>query len=252
MLRYFRSSNSIFLGDIISGLALLLIASRLETLIEQTGWVARVVLGILLILSVFSWAIILQKSSQFGRIEPQTKKFLKMFRAGRGLPDPSTLRAGAGGSPLVVVYQAGYRELEAQLGSATARGNPSVGAAKPKNANAVGVEMQVAASDEVRRLEKGMSWLATTGSVSPFIGLFGTVWGVMDAFAGLGDAGTASLRAVAPGIAEALITTAAGLFAAIPAVIAYNHYLSGIRGLAARMDGFAAEFVAKIETIYSS
>jgi biopolymer transport protein TolQ len=88
--------------------------------------------------------------------------------------------------------------------------------------------------------------------VSPFIGLFGTVWGVMDAFAGLGDAGTASLRAVAPGIAEALITTAAGLFAAIPAVIAYNHYLSGIRGLAARMDGFAAEFVAKIETIYSS
>ena len=151
-----------------------------------------------------------------------------------------------------MVYQAGYRELEAQLGSATARGNPSVGAAKPKNANAVGVEMQVAASDEVRRLEKGMSWLATTGSVSPFIGLFGTVWGVMDAFAGLGDAGTASLRAVAPGIAEALITTAAGLFAAIPAVIAYNHYLSGIRGLAARMDGFAAEFVAKIETIYSS
>ena len=252
MLRYFRSSYKIFLGDIISGLALLLIASRLETLIEQTGWVARVVLGILLILSVFSWAIILQKSSQFGRIEPQTKKFLKMFRAGRGLPDPSTLRAGAGGSPLVMVYQAGYRELEAQLGSATARGNPSVGAAKPKNANAVGVEMQVAASDEVRRLEKGMSWLATTGSVSPFIGLFGTVWGVMDAFAGLGDAGTASLRAVAPGIAEALITTAAGLFAAIPAVIAYNHYLSGIRGLAARMDGFAAEFVAKIETIYSS
>src|SRR4029077_20538164 len=118
---------------------------------------------------------------------------------------------------------AGYRELEAQLGSATARGNPSAGSAKPKNANAVGVEMQVAASDEVRRLEKGMSWLATTGSVSPFIGLFGTVWGVMDAFAGLGDAGTASLRAVAPGIAEALITTAAGLFAAIPAVIAYNH-----------------------------
>jgi biopolymer transport protein TolQ len=252
VLRYFRSSYKIFLGDIISGLALLLIAGRLGTLIEQTGWVARVVLGILLILSVFSWAIILQKSSQFGRIEPQTKKFLQMFRAGRGLPDPNTLRVGAGGTPLVAVYQAGYRELEAQLGGPTARGNPSAGGGKLKNANAVGVEMQVAAGEEVRRLEKWMSWLATTGSVSPFIGLFGTVWGVMDAFAGLGDAGTASLRAVAPGIAEALITTAAGLFAAIPAVIAYNHYLSGIRGLAARMDGFAAEFVAKIETIYSS
>jgi len=173
-----------------------------------------------------------------------------MFRAGRGLPDPKTLRAGAGGTPLVSVYEAGYRELEGQLGG----GNPRPGAASAgglKNARAVGVEMQVAAGDEVRRLEKGMSWLATTGSVSPFIGLFGTVWGVMDAFSGLGDAGTASLRAVAPGIAEALITTAAGLFAAIPAVIAYNHYLQGIRGVASRMDSFASEFVAKIETLYS-
>lgn len=112
--------------------------------------------------------------------------------------------------------------------------------------------MQVAAGEEVRRLEKGMSTLATIASVSPFIGLLGTVWGVMDAFAGLGEAGTASLRAVAPGIAEALITTAAGLFAAIPALIAYNHFLHGIRSLAARMTDFASEFVAKIETLYTS
>jgi biopolymer transport protein TolQ len=214
--------------------------------------VARIVLGILLILSIVSWAIIFQKSSLFGRIEPQTKKFLQMFRAGRGgLPDPNTLRVGAGGTPLVAVYQAGYRELEAQLGGANPRPGAS-GGGKLRNANAVGVEMQSAAQEEVRRLEKWMPWLATTGSVSPFIGLFGTVWGVMDAFSGLGDAGAASLRAVAPGIAEALITTAAGLFAAIPAVIAYNSYLSNIRGIAARMDSFAAEFVAKIETIYSS
>jgi biopolymer transport protein TolQ len=173
-----------------------------------------------------------------------------MFRAGGGLPAPSTLRAGAGGTPLTSVYQAGYRELEAQLNTSNPR--PGANPGKLKNANAVGVEMHLAAADEVRRLENGMSWLATTGSVSPFIGLFGTVWGVMDAFAGLGDAGTASLRAVAPGIAEALITTAAGLFAAIPAVIAYNHYLSSIRGVATRMDNFASEFVSKIETIYSA
>jgi biopolymer transport protein TolQ len=206
----------------------------------------------LLVLSVFSWAIILQKSRQLGAIDQQTKRFLQMFRAGRGLPDPKTLRAGAGGTPFAVVYEAGYRELEAQLGGANARASAgSPPGAGLKNARAVGVEMQVAAGDEVRRLEKGMSWLATTGSVSPFIGLFGTVWGVMDAFSGLGDAGTASLRAVAPGIAEALITTAAGLFAAIPAVIAYNHYLQGIRGVAARLDSFALEFVAKIETLYS-
>jgi len=248
----FGPATIFILGDIISGLALFLLAGRLGTLIEQTGWVARIVLCILLILSVFSWAVILQKSTLFGRIEPQTKKFLQMFRAGRGLPDPGTLRAGAGDTPMIAVYQAGYRELEAQLGGANPRPTQgATGSAKLKNANAVGVAMQVAAGDEVRRLEKWMSWLATTGSVSPFIGLFGTVWGVMDAFAGLGDAGAASLRAVAPGIAEALITTAAGLFAAIPAVVAYNNYLSSIRSLAARMDSFAAEFVSKIETIYS-
>ena len=154
---------------------------------------------------------------------------------------------------MVAVYEAGYRELEAQMGSLNPRAGAGGTAVRTmKNANAIGVEMQIAAGEEVRRLEKGMSWLATTGSVSPFIGLFGTVWGVMDAFAGLGDAGTASLRAVAPGIAEALITTAAGLFAAIPAVIAYNHYLHGIRGIAARMNDFATEFVARIETMYSS
>ena len=174
-----------------------------------------------------------------------------MFRAGRGLSDPNTLRAGVGGTPLISVYAAGYRELESQIGGATSRGGVAV-AGKLRNANAVGVEMQVAAGEEVRRLEKGMSSLATIASVSPFIGLFGTVWGVMDAFAGLGDAGAASLRAVAPGIAEALVTTAAGLFAAIPALIAYNHYLYGIRGVASRMNDFSAEFVSKVETLYNS
>jgi biopolymer transport protein TolQ len=245
----------IFLGDTISCLASLLVASRLDTLIQQTGWVARIVLCILLIFSVYSWAIIFKKSGQFSRIESQTSRFLQIFRAGGGLPSPSTLRASAGGTPLANVYQAGYRELEAQLNTGNPRpgpgANPGHNPGKLKNPSAVGVEMHLAAADEVRRLEKGMSWLSTTGSVSPFIGLFGTVWGVMDAFAGLGDAGTASLRAVAPGIAEALITTAAGLFAAIPAVIAYNHYLSSIRGVAMRMDNFASEFVSKIETIYS-
>jgi biopolymer transport protein TolQ len=227
-----------------------LLASPL-TLLEQTSWVARAVLGILLILSVFSWAIILQKSAQIGGVDSGTRRFFQMFRSG-ALPDPRTLRAGAGATPLVAVYEAGYRELEAQMGSLNPRAGGGTAVRTLKNSNAIGVEMQIAAGEEVRRLEKGMSWLATTGSVSPFIGLFGTVWGVMDAFSGLGDAGTASLRAVAPGIAEALITTAAGLFAAIPAVIAYNHYLHGIRGIATRMSDFANEFVARIETLYSS
>ena len=237
-----------FWGKTISSLALLLFANPL-TLLEQTSGVARAILGLLLLLSVFSWALILQKLAQLGGMDRKTEKFLRMFRGGRGLSDPNTLRAGVGSSPLVAVYAAGYRELEAQMNGANPRGG---GSGRLKNAGAVGVEMQVAAGEEVRRLEKGMSSLATIASVSPFIGLFGTVWGVMDAFAGLGEAGAASLRAVAPGIAEALVTTAAGLFAAIPALIAYNHCLHGIRGIASRMSDFAAEFVAKIETIYSS
>lgn len=170
---------------------------------------------------------------------------MQLFRSGRGLPDPVSLRAGASGSPFVGVYEAGYRELEGQL----AGGNPHPG--KLKNPRAVQVEMQLASTDEVRQMESWMPWLATIGSISTFIGLFGTVWGVMDAFSGLGEAGESSLRAVAPGIADALITTAAGLFAAIPAVIAYNIYLHRIRDFALRMENFSSEFVAKIETLYS-
>jgi biopolymer transport protein TolQ len=155
------------------------------------------------------------------------------------------LRAAAGGSPLANLYEAGFRELQSQVMGTT----PSGG--KPKNISAIGVEMKLAAAEEVRGLERWMPGLATIGSVSPFIGLFGTVLGVMDAFEGLGTAGAASLRVVAPGIAEALITTAAGLFAAIPAVIAYNHYLQRVRSEATRMDNFTMEFVSRIETLYS-
>ena len=221
-------------------------AGRLGTIFVQTGLVARIVLLILLFLSLFSWAIIFQKYRLFAVAEPRTRRFMQLFRTGRGLPDPNTLRAGSSGSPFVSVYDAGYRELEGQL----AGGNPHP-AGKLKNPRAVLVEMQLASADEVRRMESRMPWLATIGSIATFIGLFGTVWGVMDAFAGLGEAGESSLRAVAPGIADALITTAAGLFAAIPAVIAYNIYLYRIRDFAVRMDNFATEFVSKIETLYS-
>jgi biopolymer transport protein TolQ len=195
----------------------------------------------LLVFSLFSWALIFQKWFMFGRIKRQTALFLRIFRANRTLPDPRQM--GGGGSPLESVYSAGYREVESQMRG----GNPH---AKLASLNAVTVSMQLAAADEVRRVESYMPWLATTGSVTPFIGLFGTVWGVMDAFTGLGTAGAASLRAVAPGIAEALITTAAGLFTAVPAVIAYNHFLHSIRDLSARMDSFALEVTAVVEKMY--
>lgn len=203
---------------------------------------ARIDLLILLAFSLFSWAIIFEKYVLFGRLERQTTNFLRMFRTGRGMPDPETMRVAASGSPLVSVYAAGHRELEKQR----EHGNPHPDVVwRPQ---VVAVEMQLAAAEEVRGLEQRMPWLATTGSVTPFIGLFGTVWGVMDAFMGLGQVGVASLRATAPGIAEALVTTAAGLFAAIPAVIAYNYYLHRIRDFSTRMDNFILEVTTQIET----
>jgi len=230
-----------FEGETIPLSAFLLFAGQLDTLIEQTGWVARVVLAMLLAFSLFSWALIFQKLLMFSRINRQTSLFLRIFRANRTLPDPRQM--GGGGSPLETVYAAGAREIESQVRS----GNPN---GKITSLNAITVSMQLAAGEEVRKVETYMPWLATTGSVTPFIGLFGTVWGVMDAFTGLGAAGSASLRAVAPGIAEALITTAAGLFTAVPAVIAYNHFLHDIRDLSMRMDSFALEVTAVVEKLY--
>jgi biopolymer transport protein TolQ len=193
--------------------------------------------------SIISWAMILQKLGLFGRIRRESDQFLRIFRATRGVANPQALATA--GSPFSAVYAAGYRELQSQVGSAAGTPPP-----KLKSLSAVTVSMQLASADEVRRAEKGMSWLATTGSVTPFIGLFGTVWGIIDAFSGLGSAGAASLRAVAPGIAEALVTTAAGLGAAIPAVIFYNHFLQKIRDLAQRLDTFALEFTAQVEKTF--
>jgi biopolymer transport protein TolQ len=223
----------------------LLAAGRLGELLLQTGWVSRSVLLILLGFSLFSWAIIFQKYRLFSRINSDTRQFLSAFRSASAYGDPKAFYSTAPASPLVPVYAAGYRELALQVSG----GNPHGG--KVKSMNAITAKMQLASAEEVHKLEHLMTWLATTGTVTPFIGLFGTVWGVMDAFAGLGTAGSASLPAVAPGIAEALIATAAGLFAAIPAVIAYNYFLSRIKQTATRMDNFAMEFAAEIEKQYS-
>jgi biopolymer transport protein TolQ len=246
VLRFLRAEKSHFLieGYIIF-LFTTIFATDIGNILTQTGWVARGVLLLLLMFSVISWAMILQKLGLFGRIRRESDQFLRIFRATRGVANPQALATA--GSPFSSVYAAGYRELQSQVGSAPGNPNPP----RLKSLQAVTVSMQLASADEVRRVEKGMSWLATTGSVTPFIGLFGTVWGIIDAFSGLGSAGAASLRAVAPGIAEALVTTAAGLFAAIPAVIFYNHFLQNIRDLAQRLDTFAMEFSAQVEKTFN-
>ena len=220
-----------------------IIIGNIFDILAQTGWVARGVLGLLLFASLVSWALIFQKSGLFGRIRRQSDQFLKIFRATKGVANPQGLMSA--GSPFANVYAAGYRELQSQLSGA---GNPAP--PRVKSLQAVTVSMQLASADEVRRVEKGMSWLATTAGVAPFIGLFGTVWGIIDAVSGLGTSGAASRRAVAPGIAEALVTTAAGLFAAIPALIAYNYFLQDIRDLAQRLDSFAVEFTSQVEKTF--
>jgi len=220
------------------------LVGQLGPLLEQTGWVARIVLLLLLGFSLFSWAVIFQKSRLFSLLETHTTRFLTEFRSRKKLSDPKPMSPSA--SPLVAVYTSGVREVESQLADV----NPHGG--RVRSHNAILATMQAASASEVRKLEKWMPFLATTGSVTPFIGLFGTVWGIIDAFTGLGEAGASSLRAVAPGIAEALITTAAGLFTAIPAVIAYNHFMHTIKNQAAQMDTFTNEFLAAVEKTYGN
>jgi biopolymer transport protein TolQ len=209
------------------------IGGEIVDLVQQTGFIAKLVLGILLVFSLFSWAIIAAKWGTFRRANVQSSRFLRAFRKSGRLQEIAVVSEQFTPSPLVPVFKGAFDELRRQPG-----GTRIV---------AVQRAIQIAASEELTRLERRLPWLATTGAVTPFIGLFGTVWGIIDAFHGLGTSGAATLRAVAPGISEALITTAAGLFAAIPAVIAYNFFIQEIRQFGARMDDFGLEFLNTVE-----
>jgi len=208
------------------------IGGEIVTLIRQTGIVAQAVLLVLLAFSIISWSIILTKWASLRRARAQSGRFLRAFRRAQKLQDVAAVSDQFKPSPLVPVFENAYDEFRRQ---------------GEQNIPAVQRAAQIAASEELTRLERRLPWLATTGAVTPFIGLFGTVWGIIDAFYGLGDAGAATLRAVAPGISEALITTAAGLAAAIPAVIAYNSFTHSMREFGSRMDDFSLELLNLIE-----
>ena len=214
------------------------IGGEITSLIEASGLVAKTVLVILLIFSLMSWAIIFAKWSLFRRARVQSNRFVRAFRKSQRIQDVSAVADQFKPSPLVAVFEGAYDELRKQ-------------APLPLRMPALQRATQIASSEELTRLESRLPWLATTGAVTPFIGLFGTVWGIIDAFHGLGTAGSATLRAVAPGISEALITTAAGLFAAIPAVIAYNMFTQHIREFGARMDDFGLELINEVERAQS-
>jgi biopolymer transport protein TolQ len=214
------------------------VGGEIVDLVAETGPVAKVVLLLLLIFSLISWAIILSKWSLLRRARIRSGRFVRAFRKAQRLQDVSAVAEQFRPSPLVGVFEGGFEEFRRQAGpSGTIR-----------NLTAIQRAMQIAASEEMTRFERNLPWLAITGAVTPFVGLFGTVWGIIDAFHGLGTAGAATLRAVAPGISEALITTAAGLAAAIPAVIAYNLIGASIRDFASRGDDFALEMLNAVES----
>jgi biopolymer transport protein TolQ len=215
-------------------------------LVVNASPTAKVVLAILLMFSAISWAIILFKLWQFHRADRQTSSFLDVFRKSSKFSEVQAICQNVGASPLVGLFRAGYAELNAQLRTAPGTDpKPAPGAARPvlKSLDAVDRALLRASTVEMTKLEHRVPFLATTASITPFIGLFGTVWGIMTSFQGIGAAGSSSLGVVAPGIAEALIATAAGLFAAIPAVYFYNHFTNRVKHFAAEMDDFSLEFL---------
>lgn len=214
--------------------------SSLINLVTEAGAVAQVVLIVLLIFSVMSWAVAFSKYRLLKTSGVNTGRFLRVFRRANQLVELSTASEQYRPSPLVTVFEFGYREVARQVNKY----------GRLQNGEALERSLRLGAGEELAHLQRNLGWLATTASATPFIGLLGTVWGVLDAFRGLGQAGGATLRAVAPGISEALIATAFGLFAAIPALIFYNYFSNRVRELRSRMENFSIEFFNLAERNY--
>lgn len=214
-------------------------SSALVEMISNSGPVAMAVLVLLLIASIYSWTVIFGKASTFSKATKESRRFIRAFRKATRLQEIATLATDFKLSPLAQVFEDVYETYKRQTG----------GSGPPRNLVPLERSAQTAASEAVTQLERRLTWLATIAATSPFVGLFGTVIGVVDAFHGLGTAGAATLRAVAPGISEALITTAAGLFVAVPAVVAYNQFTARIRVFAAAIDDFCRELLNSLEEI---
>jgi biopolymer transport protein TolQ len=210
------------------------------------GPVVKFVLIILVLFSVISWAIIFFKFRVFKGIERSHDMFVQAFAEGKNLSTLYDQAEKSPRTPMTEVFRIGYLELM------RIQRNRPADAALPQRAGSLAIEsvgraMRKTTNEEIAHMETYLPFLATTGSAAPFIGLFGTVWGIMNAFSGIGATGTATLVTVAPGIAEALVATAAGLAAAIPAVVAYNYFLNRIRAIATKIDSFSVEFINFLE-----
>jgi biopolymer transport protein TolQ len=226
-------------GSVSSDLPLSQGPGALLELLHNIGPVAMAVLVLLAIASLYSWFVILGKMIDFRKATSHSRRFIRAFRKATRLQEISDLSAECKSSPLAQVFEDVYETYKRQTG----------GSGTPRNLIPLERSAQTAASQAVTTLERRMTWLATISSTTVYVGLFGTVVGIIDAFHGLGTAGAATLRAVAPGISEALITTAAGLFVAIPALIAYNQFTARIQVFAARTDDFCRELLNSLEEL---
>ena len=217
-------------------------------LFSETGPTARVVLGVLLFFSFVSWAIIFAKFIRLRRVSRQSEKFVTFFRKSKRFSEVNTFAGELSDTPLTTLFKAGYAELDAQVKAIRADDAPttaggSTGKLLIKNISGIERALERAIGVEMSRLTRSMTFLATTASACPFIGLFGTVWGIMQSFRAIGMTGSTSIAAVAPGISEALVNTAAGLAAAIPAMIFYNYFMGKVREQRAGMEDFSLEFI---------
>jgi biopolymer transport protein TolQ len=209
-------------------------------LIQNAKPIPAAVMITLLLTSILSLTIIFSKWKELRSGRDSNRQFLRNFRQSQSMQGAVAASEQNRSAPLVSVFAFGYNELDRQVRQ---RGTLINRAALERS-------LQLGISEEMARLERNMNWLATVATITPFIGLFGTVWGIIDSFNALGTAGSASLRAVAPGIADALIATALGLAAAIPASIAYNYFGHVLKELGARMEDFALEFLNLTESTY--
>ena len=212
-------------------------------LVRGSGLVVQFILYLLVMFSVASWGIIAHKHRQIRTAKRESEKFIEVFWEHRNLSSIHDASRGLKASPVAQVFRSGYEELVR-----VSRVKKESSAGENLTTELGGVDnvsraLKRATSVEITKLEKYLTFLATTASAAPFIGLFGTVWGIMDAFRGLSVTHSSSIQAVAPGIAEALIATAVGLAAAIPALMAYNYFVQQIKVLAVEMDNFSHEFL---------
>lgn len=214
------------------------------SMVQSSGFVVQAVLIMLIVLSVFSWAITVAKLLQYSKARQDSKEFAATFWESRNFTKVDETCKHLSASPLAQVFSSGYRELSNVIEEDKAAGEAAGQLNDEAKIEMIDTSMKRAQYQEGLRLERGLTFLASVASAAPFIGLFGTVWGIMNAFNGLSQAGSSTIQAVAPGISEALIATAIGLAAAIPAAVAYNYFAVAVKNFRENMDKFSGEFIS--------